>query len=239
MQPLIGITTHLSEDERTIQNNRTYSDALIAAGAIPVLLPVTNDPEVIRLYAERIDGLLLSGGVDVNPAMFGEDQRWECGSVSVLRDEFEKQLCDILLRDSTKPILGICRGLQLLSVALGSSMYQDLATCFDGKTLSHRQKQRAVYCSHRVEIKPGSRLHQIYGTETVMVNSLHHQAVRNLPEHLLESAKAPDGVIEAAELRGHPFCIGVQWHPEVIWDEPGGEIHQRLFQAFVQACQGQ
>lgn len=236
MRPVIGITTHISDDERTLQNNRTYSDALLAVGALPLLLPATTDANVIGQYADLIDGLLLSGGVDVDPTLFGENQKWACGGVNTLRDDFEMKLIKSMLRHPDKPILGICRGIQILNVALGGDLYQDLQSSFETETICHRQKQRAVYCSHSVEVRPGSKLHAIYGEERIMVNSLHHQAVRKLPEGVLPSAVAPDSVVEAVELQGHPFCLGVQWHPEVIWDEPGGEIHAKLFSAFVDAC---
>ncbi len=237
MRPVIGITTHLSEDERTMQLGRTYSEVMLQMGALPVMLPATTDAEAISMYASQIDGLLLSGGVDVDPAHFGEMTDWACGTISPLRDEFEmKLLSEILSASAKKPILGICRGFQVLSVALGGSLYQDIQSGVSDKTLSHRQKQRAVYPSHPVTIDEHTKLHRIIGSDSCMVNSLHHQAVRHLPAGMKASAIAPDGIIEAAERVEHPFCMGVQWHPEQLWNQPGGDVHARLFNAFVEAC---
>ena len=142
MRPVIGITTHLSEDERTMSLGRTYTDVMRHMGTLPILLPATTDAEQIARYAGMIDGLLLSGGVDVDPLLFGETTDWACGTISPLRDEFELKLCAELLRQGTKPILGVCRGFQVLNVALGGTLYQDIQSGAEGRTLAHRQKQR-------------------------------------------------------------------------------------------------
>lgn len=236
MRPVIGITTHLSDDERTMQLGRTYTDVMLHMGALPMMLPATTDAQVIAQYAHQIDGLLLSGGGDVDPQLFGETTDWVCGAISPLRDDFEMKLCAELLHTSSKPILGICRGFQVLNVALGGTLYQDIQSGVKVKTLSHRQKQRAIYASHSVAITPDTKLRDIVQSDTVMVNSLHHQAVHVIAEGFAVSATAPDGIVEAAELTGHPFCIGVQWHPEQLWNQPGGQVHELLFRAFAEAC---
>ena len=235
MRPVIGITTHLSEDERTMSMGRTYSDVLIHLGAVPVMLPATTDTKAIAEYVNLADGVLLSGGCDVNPLLFGENTEWACGTVSVLRDAFEMELCKALLARGDKPILGICRGFQALNVALGGTLYQDIQSDKKG-SICHRQKQRAVYPSHSVSIAQDSKLRSMMQAESILVNSLHHQALKQLPDGFNVSAMAPDGIIEAAELRDHSFCMGVQWHPEQLWNQPGSEIHERLFTAFVQEC---
>lgn len=237
MRPVIGITTNVLNEETSFQINRTFSDALIAAGALPILLPATTDPRLIAQYARQIDGLLLSGGEDVAPENFGETQSWHSGSVCPFRDTFEMLMCREVLKSFTKPIFGVCRGLQVLNVALGGSLYQDLQTAFPGPTLAHRQKQLSRYCSHDAAVVKASLLSHIAGgADVIRVNSLHHQAVNKPGMGMLVSATAPDGVIEAAELPGHPFCLGVQWHPERLWDQPGCEVHRKLFDTFVQAC---
>lgn len=235
MRPIIGVTTSVSEDEAVLQLNCTYTDALIAAGAAPILLPPTDSPTLIAQYAGMIDGLLLSGGGDVDPQLFGETQHWEIGAISPVRDAFELALCQAVLDKGTVPILGICRGLQVLNVALGGDLYQDLKADFPGKTLAHQQKQRSCHPSHPVSIAPNTMLHSILGQMEVMVNSHHHQAIRRLPEGFISTASAPDGVTEAAELLHHPFCMGVQWHPERLWDQCGCALHKRIFSAFVDA----
>lgn len=236
MRPIIGITTNLSEDESSMQLSRSYAKALLRHGALPVLLPAVTDPDTIDHYAAMVDGLLLAGGGDVDPLRFGEAQKWESGAISVLRDEFELQLFHAVLRTGRKPILGVCRGLQVMNIALGGSLYQDLLSELPGQTIAHRQHQRTVYCSHPVTVSAGTRLSAIVNAETVMVNSHHHQALKRLSDEMIASAHAPDGLIEAAELPGHPFCIGVQWHPEQLWAQPDGEAHRQLFEAFVTAC---
>ena len=234
MKPVIGLTTSINEDESVLMMNRSYISAVTAAGALPVLLPATDDPDVIAGYVQMIDGLLLTGGGDIDPASFHENQEWACGEISPVRDAFELQLCKAYLARGKGPVLGICRGVQLLNVALGGSLYQDLAAAYPNATLAHRQKQRGIYPSHNNSISPGSRLSRILSAHEIRVNSHHHQALKRVADTLSVSATAPDGVIEAVEMRDHPFCIGVQWHPERLWNQPGGEMHARIFQAFVE-----
>lgn len=237
MLPVIGVTTSVNEDESILQMNRSYIAALMQAGAAPLMLPPTEDEALIIRYVGMIDGLLLSGGGDVDPSCYGEAQRWECGEISPVRDAFELRLCKAFLSSGSKPLLGICRGIQVLNAALGGTLYQDLASEFPAATIAHRQKQRPLYTSHTVTVDACSHLSRIIGCEQLHVNSHHHQAVKHLAEPLRAVAAAPDGVIEAVEQPGHPFCIGVQWHPERLCDQKGGDGHARLFSAFVQACE--
>ena len=235
MQPIIGITTSISEDESFLQMNRSYIRAISAADALPILLPASEDASVVSSYAQMCAGLLLSGGDDVDPSVYGEAQSWQCGSISPLRDAFELALCREFLR-LKKPILAICRGIQVLNVALGGTLYQDLKT-ERAHSIAHQQKQKTCYASHPVTLAADSLLGAIFQAEAVAVNSHHHQAVRETGTGLVASAISPDGVIEAVELPGHPFCIGVQWHPERMWDQPSTANHARIFRAFIQACQ--
>lgn len=237
MSPVIGLTTSIDADESVLQMNRSYIAPLLALGATPLLLPPAEDPEVLARYVSLCDGLLLSGGGDVDPLRFGEDQMWECGDVSPVRDAFELALFSRFLAEGGKPVLGICRGMQLMNVALGGSLYQDLPAARADKSIAHRQKQRSVYASHGVTLSAGSRLMQMLGKKDLRVNSHHHQAVNRVASPLRISALAPDGVIEAVEMPEHPFCIGVQWHPERLWDQPGSDVHARIFKAFVDAAE--
>lgn len=234
MRPVIGITTSFNDDESFHIMNRCYSTALISAGALLVMLPATDEPSVISGYADMIDGLVLSGGNDMDPTMYGEGQEWACGEINPVRDRFETRLFAEVLGRGNKPILGICRGIQVMNVALGGSLYQDLQTDFSGKAIAHRQKQRSCYTSHTVQLR--GRLREFLGADVLPVNSHHHQALKATPDCFVPAAHAPDGVIEAAEHASHPFCIGVQWHPERLWDQPGGDLHRKLFEAFVDAC---
>lgn len=237
MLPVIGVTMSINEDESILQMNRSYIAALMQAGAAPLMLPPTEDEALIARYAGMIDGLLLSGGGDVDPSCYGETQRWECGEVSPVRDDFELRLCRAFVAAERKPLLGICRGIQVLNAALGGTLYQDLASEFPAATIAHRQKQRPLYASHTVSVDADSHLSRIIGGVELRVNSHHHQAVKELAAPLRAVAFAPDGVIEAVEQPGHPFCIGVQWHPERLCDQKGGDGHARLFSAFVEACE--
>lgn len=234
MQPIIGITTSLTDDEQLLQMNRSYTGAVSGAGGIPILLPITEDADAILRYVSLCDGLLLSGGDDVDPSAYGEAQSWHCGTVAPLRDGFELALCRHFLR-LRKPILAICRGIQVLNVALNGTLFQDLQTDLP-ESLSHRQKQKPWHASHPVSLTEGSLLHSILGTDVIAVNSHHHQAIAKPGTDLLVCATAPDGVIEGVELASHPFCIGVQWHPERLWNQPLTAAQSRLFQAFIDAC---
>lgn len=232
--PIIGVTTSITEDESILQLNRSYISALTHSGTLPVLLPATTEASAIARYASMCDGLLLSGGGDVEPALYGASTRWECGAVSPLRDAFELALCRKMLQ-LRKPILAICRGIQVLNVALGGSLYQDLQSEQPG-CIAHRQKQLSCYTAHAVSVEPGSQLADILSVTTLQVNSLHHQAIKDVGEGAAVCATAADGIIEAIEVPELPFCIGVQWHPERLWDQPATTIHARLFRSFAEAC---
>ena len=232
-QPLIGVTAGLTDSEEYMTIYRQCMDGLLAAGMLPVLLPVTEDEAILSRYTDALDGFLFSGGVDVDPLRFGQQQHAACGAISPLRDANELALARLLIQRGDKPVLGICRGFQVLNIALGGDIYQDLEACRGGELINHRQKQPETYVSHSVTLTPGSRLHRIIGTEELMVNSLHHQGIRRLGEGFIQTAAAPDGVIEGAELEGHPFFIGVQWHPERLWWK--GAEHMALFRALAAA----
>ena len=233
-KPLIGVTAGLTESEEYLTIYRRCMEALEAVGALPVLLPVTDASDTLVALAGRLDGFLFSGGVDVDPLRFGQQQRSTCGTISPLRDANELALARLLIDRGDRPVLGICRGFQVLNIALGGDVYQDLLTDRGGDTMGHRQKQPETYVSHAVTLAPGSRLRDISGTEELMVNSLHHQAVDRLGKGFAQTATAPDGVIEGAELSGHPFFIGVQWHPERLWWKD--EKHLAIFRALGCAC---
>ncbi len=237
MRPVIGITTSISEDERTLQLNQCHTKLLFSLGALPILLPVTTDAAIIAQYVQLVDGVMLTGGNDVDPLTFGEYQSWLSGSISPLRDQFELTLCREIVTHPEKAVIGICRGFQVMNIALGGDIHQDIREGCGQKTIAHRQKQLARYASHPVALAEGSILHRVTGEDTLMVNSLHHQALRNMAEGFAVTATAPDGIIEAAELTGHPFFMGVQWHPELLWQPESGDTpHRRLFEAFVEAA---
>ncbi|MBQ2953314.1 MAG: gamma-glutamyl-gamma-aminobutyrate hydrolase family protein [Clostridia bacterium] len=233
MKPIIGVTSSITADALILQMNRSYPESIAQAGGAALLLPATEDADTIARYADMLDGLLLTGGDDVDPALYGEFQRWDCGDISPLRDAFEMAVCSAFIARE-KPILGICRGIQLLNVALGGTLHQDLAHEIPN-SIAHRQKQPSCHPSHPVMLSEDSLLRDMFG-EKLLVNSHHHQAVRDPGQGLRITATAPDGVVEAVEHATLPFCVGVQWHPERMWRQRGGEDQLKLFRAFVQAC---
>ena len=229
---LIGVTP--SQDDRTgrITINQDYLDSVARAGALPALLPLTDDGAALDEIIRRIDGLLLTGGADVGPNMYGEEPLPLCGETAPARDKMEFALCRRALA-AGKPILAICRGHQVLNCVLGGALYQDIAAQF-GSSLRHPCYEAPRDQVHEVVVAEGSRLRAVTGLSRLSVNSRHHQAVKDLGAGLIVSARATDGLIEGIELPGPRFVVGVQWHPESLSDyRPEA---QALFRALVEAC---
>ena len=206
-----------------------YTAALRRAGAKAVWIN-SDDPEAAIARMLQCDGLLLSGGEDVDPAYYGQTRSEKCGELAKYRDETEMRLLKAFL-PTGKPILGICRGSQLLNVYFGGTLHQDIkhiATCCHD---SFRHKNKG---NHTVTLRSGTRLAQILGEERVTVNSLHHQAVDTPAPGMVVGAVSEDGINESVELAGHKFCIGVQWHPEHM--SAFSATQRRIFDAFVTAC---
>lgn len=236
MRPIIGITPSLESGEHKIYTPTSYPKAIIEAGGTPVFFNFTRNQEMIDAYAAMVDGVLFSGGDDVDPATYGEEQIWGCGDVVPLRDDFEIQLLRTLVEKyPEKPILGICRGAQVLNVGMGGTLYQDLRSQKDG-CIRHQQQQSSHYASHKVTVEDGSLLHRIYGSTSVKVNSFHHQAVKDLAPGMQLTALASDGVVEGFEKPDHPYFVAVQWHPERLVEGPHHPEHKPLFKSFVDAC---
>lgn len=233
MKPTIGITISL-ENERKYFVYKEYSDAIVQAGGIPYLFPFTRDREIIEGMARKLDGLLLTGGGDINPLFYGEDPIPELGEVTPERDEMELDLVRVC-RDEKKPIFGICRGCQMLNVSMGGDLYQDLLAQ-KGSVLQHMQDAPRNHPSHSIRIKPDSILYNITQKTIIRVNSFHHQAARSVVSPLYVSATANDGVIEAIEGgEENHFVLGVQWHPERMFQVC--EDAKKLFAYFVMRCQ--
>lgn len=234
-RPLIGITcgtSALDSHARQPQDrlNRAYSRAVALAGGVPVIVP--NLEEGCEDWTSAIDGLLLSGGVDVDPALYGEMVVNSTVEVDSIRDSAELPM----VRDAMNkglPVLAICRGIQTMNVALGGSLYQDLPSQRPS-TICHRQPGSRDVTTHSVSLEAGARLTDICGSREFAVNSFHHQAIRDTAPGLIVTAHAEDGVIEAVELPGERFVIGVQWHPEELVDSSAEAM--RLFREFVAAC---
>lgn len=214
--PIIGITANFQGDQLTLTEG--YYTSVIAAGGTPVLFPPFNpeNPEqtdAMINFLEHIDGLILTGGADVNPLYMNEDPIRQLGTINARRDAQEWLLCR-LAANRQIPILGICRGMQILNVALGGTLYQDIYTQAEGELLKHSQDLDKGVSSHRISFAEDSLLHSIFGTDTCCVNSFHHQAVKEAAPSLKVTARASDNIIEAIESKEHKAIIGVQWHPE-------------------------
>jgi len=238
-RPVIGITTAQDLKECEVQLDQEYIDGVVAGGGVPLVLPSVKKYEFIDEYLEMVDGVLLSGGVDICPMQYGEESlagfkvEWE---MTPERDGFEIALCRKAIA-AQKAVFGICRGIQAIAVACGGDLYQDIDTMVDrSPALRHFQDAPQWHPSHGVEVKPGSRLYEVYGKPVLSVNSLHHQAIRKVPEGFTVTARARDGIIEAIEAEGDVFVLGVQWHPESLLPRDGAWA--ALFAAFVRAAAG-
>lgn len=211
----------------------TYSNAIERAGGAPILIPLHLSEDTLSAIYSRIDALLLAGGVDVHPKEFGEQVEAFCGEIDTARDETELRVTRWALADG-HPILGICRGIQMLNVAAGGSLYQDIPTQIETQQ-NHSYIKGDPYNlrAHPVQFEPESRVAKWLGVPSIDVNSLHHQALKKVAPGLKVIARSPDGVIEAVESQDERFLVGVQWHPELLEDD---ERFERLFEAFVDSA---
>jgi putative glutamine amidotransferase len=234
--PLIGLTTyrHLNQYGLPLHSiTEAYTRAVTNAGAIPVMIPLGLAEETLDALLGRLDGILFTGGGDVHPERYGSQAHPLVDDVDIDRDRVEVYLLNRTLEQGL-PFLGICRGLQVINVALGGTLFEDILDQRPN-SLKHQYYPNwpRNYLAHDVQVAQDSLLWQILGSPTVQVNSLHHQGIRSLAAPLQATAFAPDGVIEAFELEGHPFGMAVQWHPEWLQEHPP---MRSIFCAFVQAA---
>lgn len=216
-RPVIGITGNYEEGRCTL--NEGYYKSVREAGGIPVILPPErHDMESLAQWLDTVDGLLLSGGADINPLLLGEQPIAALHGVNPERDLCELLLCR-MASDRQIPILGICKGIQVLAAALGGTVYQDIWTQREGTCLKHSQDAPRDLATHDVRIVPDSLLHDLLQETDVAVNSFHHQAVQSPGPLLRVAATASDGIIEAVEASDHRPLLGVQWHPECLADK--------------------
>lgn len=230
MKPIIGLTMH--NGEGTLELNEVYIKSVQQAGGIPLCLPFESQQE-IESVLNVIDGLLLIGGPDIDPSFYNEEPHPKIGAFSKVRDASDLNMFHAAFKRGM-PILGICRGLQVINVACGGTLIQDIETQVN-KPIAHAQTSKRSETTHFVEITEGMLL-EIVGQERIQVNSIHHQAIGNLGEGLQVVARSSDGVIEAIEHMTHPYCISVQWHPEEL-AITGNEYAKKLFKSFINAAQ--
>ena len=205
------------------------------AGGEPVLIPYETRAEEMDALLDGLDGVLFSGGPDPHPFLFGEETQANCGNASIPRDTMELALLKAVM-NVRKPILGICRGAQIINVGLGGDIYQDIPSQTDQSfPIAHRQPFAYPVPSHHVHIIKDTLLSRICGGRMeIAVNSFHHQAVREPAPGLVASGLAPDTIIEAVEMPDYPYLLGVQWHPEHMW--PKDQAAANIFKSFVEAC---
>jgi putative glutamine amidotransferase len=230
--PLIGVTTGYEQHGETVASlGSRYIRALERAGGAPVILAPLQDERMVERYAHFLDGLVISGGRDIPPALYGEEMHPQTDALCEDRPLFEIALVR-LFRKLDKPVLGICYGCQLLNVAFGGTLIQDIPSQIGNGVKHRRQSAEEPPARHAVTIREGSLLRQILGRREVEIVSSHHQAVKQPAASFQVTATAPDGVVEAIELEDARFFVGVQWHPEM---DPEAEATHRLMHAFIQA----
>ena len=241
MKPVIGVTPDFNAGDRADMGGREptyflrarYIRAIEELGGIPLILPLVAGAAARRRLLDRVDGLLLTGsGPDLSPRLYGERQLYKFPLVSARRANFELELVR-QAKSRDLPLLGICGGMQTVNVACGGSLFQDIPSQVR-HALDHRQKTRATRVSHPVAVVSKSLLEKVVGKTTIMVNSSHHQSVKNVAPSLTASAVAPDGIVEAIESPAHRFFLAIQWHPEFLFERH--RVHRRLFEALLCAA---
>ena len=238
--PIIGIVPTQMPEDHIFRVNDHYINSIVLSGGVPLIFPLSQDRRVFERLLPIVDGFVLTGGQDVDPERYGvspgADGYDKLGEITPLRDAVESLILDFVHRFDV-PTLGICRGMQTMNVHYGGTLYMDLPAQYDGvdsltrKPIAHWQTDEPTEAAHYIDVKRGSRLHDILGADSSAANSFHHQGVRVVADGFVPVAYASDGLIEAIEARDKTFMLGVQWHPEFFL----GEKHMgNLFNALVE-----
>jgi len=230
-KPIIGITASTVDGECS-KVLHTYVSAIEDNGGIPLLLPRVTEEESLDAYLSLLDGILFTGGADLAPDLYGETAHYASGPFQPLRDAYEMPLAKKAL-DTDLPILGICRGAQLLNVALGGTLWQDIPSALESK-ISHRQSEPKTSPSHSVTVLEGTPLYTLTGKREMTANSFHHQALKELGRGLSVMARADDGIIEAVYAADRPYLRAYQWHPERLYTIDAD--NRRIFTDFIEAA---
>lgn len=231
MKPVIGILSDIN-NERVASALYPYTLSIERSGGIPVIIPFTIKSEMICEYVNLCCGFLFTGGADIDPLYYGEEAVHECGELQPYRDSLEFLIFNEAMRQG-KPIMGICRGAELVNVALGGTLYQDIESEIETH-IAHRQTEPKFSHSHKVNVLHETPLSRIADSERIRVNSFHHQAIRILAKDLIPMAIAEDGIIEAVYYSGESYLRAYQWHPERLYD--ADKLNRLLFEDFINAC---
>ncbi len=232
MKPVIGVLPLVDMEKNSYWMIPGYMKAIETAGGLPVMLPLTDKLDELEQIIQSIDGLLLTGGQDIDPSLYNEKRIPQCGESCPERDKMDKLLVGLAL-EADKPILGICRGLQLLNAVLGGTLYQDIPTQHNSK-INHTMKPPYDVPAHTVTVIADTPLASLLNITTLDVNSLHHQAIRDMSTKLEPMALTHDGIVEAVYMEDKYFVWAVQWHPELSYEKD--EHALALFNALIQAC---
>jgi putative glutamine amidotransferase len=233
-KPFILVTASYDYDHNISSIKNLYCEALVSAGAAPVVLPLSTNEDLFDIYIDRCDGLMVTGGPDIDAAYYGENNMTYNGELSPYRDVMELALIKKAIQNN-KPVLGICRGIQVINVAMGGTLYQDIHEQLkDRQLIKHSQSAPRWYSTHEVVIKKESLLWDALNVEKVHVNSFHHQAVKDIAPDFEATAWSEDGIIECIEYSKDCFVVGVQWHPEDLWKQ--NAVHHELFKKFANIC---
>ena len=231
MKPIIGLTASV-QDDGSISLLEAYSRAITECGGIPILIPYVKNTDVYDDIIKKCDGVFITGGADIDPHRYGESKKNTCGQLQQLRDEMELYILGEVLRRN-KPILAVCRGVQLLNVYLGGTLYQDIPTEYPSK-INHTQKEGRFEPSHSVGVVKDSPLCKLVLKDVMTSNSFHHQAIKDLAVGLEAMAYAEDGIIEAVYLPSRYYVRGYQWHPERLFDTDTD--NKKIFSDFINTC---
>ena len=236
MKPVIGIIPLFDEEKDSIWMVPGYMDGIRRAGAVPMILPLVCDQADLRQIKSMCSGYLFTGGHDVDPSLYGEEKTGLCGPACMERDRLEQNVFRMAWEDH-KAVLGICRGLQLINVLMGGTLFQDLPSEFQGTCcIEHHMKPPYSRVCHQVELVQDGPLCKLLGRNSMGVNSYHHQGIKKLAPGLKATAVAEDGLVEGIYAPDREYIQAVQWHPEFM--SPGDADAGKIFRSFIEGSKG-